>query len=264
MRAGTPLVLSLVAAVALAQDGASLVMGAPLKGRTRKDAPAVYWYDAPGPGVLTLFVTAEGDGDLVLAAVDEDLQPLSMALEDSGQTSPGGRSDRDLMGSRGVEAVVAVVAGAQRCGALVEVLEPAEGRFTLTASFAPAPALARAPDPDGRPRAANPIVAGAEVEELLTPRDNDLRDWFAVRCERAGTLSVITRAAEGDLRLDAYAAGQFTTPLISSDDDEQGVAGNESVNISELKAGDIVLVRVSAVFHHADRIPYRLVTTIVP
>ena len=39
-RAATALLLSLLAAAALAQEGASLVMGAPVKGRTRKDAPA--------------------------------------------------------------------------------------------------------------------------------------------------------------------------------------------------------------------------------
>src|SRR5687767_3347096 len=98
-RSARPLLLTLlVAAATLAQEGGALVMGTPVKGRTRKDAPAVYWFDAPAAGALTLVVLAEGEGDLVLSAVDEDLQPLSTALEDSGQTSPGGRSDRDLMG----------------------------------------------------------------------------------------------------------------------------------------------------------------------
>lgn len=257
--------LLLLAAAAAAQDGPPpLPLGVSAKGQARKDAPAAYVVEAKEAGVLTVVTTGEGEADLTVSVCDAEGQVLPDYLDDTGQLHPGARADGDLLGGRGNEAVTALLPAAGRYLVVVEVAQP-EGRFTLAGSFAPAPALARPADPDGRPGAAAALQAGAQtvqVDETVTPRDGDLRDWFAVKAARAGVLTVVVRAPEGDLRLEAFLPAELRRPVQQSDDDEQGVPGNESVALP-VKEGDVVLVRVSAVFLHGDRAAYRLVTAVV-
>jgi hypothetical protein len=237
-----------------------LPLGAGADATARAGAPATFAFDAPGPGLLSAVAAVSGDADLVLSLCDEDGQPLADTCEPNGQPNPGARSDHDLLGSRGLEVATAPVPGVGRYLVVVEVAGDGEARLHLSASFAPAPALARPDDPDGRPGAARGLDAGVDVEDAVAPKEGDLRDWFAVRCPGAGALSVVTRAPAGDLRLDAYSAGQYRTPAVSSDDDEQGVAGDESVTV-KVEGPGLVLVRVAAVFVASDRVPYRLLTT---
>ncbi|MCO5169433.1 MAG: hypothetical protein M9894_24070 [Planctomycetes bacterium] len=244
----------------------ALPIGEPRRAATRADGPATLWFVAPAAGLLTVVVQAEGEGDLVLFLCDEEGQPLPDLLSDDGQPFPGGRSDRDLLGAKGVEALTLLLPGPGRYAAVVEVSGAAEARFMISAGFAPMPGLARPADPDGRPSGARAFGVGAqtlELDDAVAPREHDLRDWFAVRCERAGTLRVVLRAADGDLRLDAFAPGRLRAPLAASDDDEHGVPGNESLTL-KVQEGQVVLVRVAAVFVAADRIPYRLMLAITP
>lgn len=263
---GAALVVCLTAAVvAHGQDAPSLPIGVTGRGSARREAPASYWFEAPSAGLLTAAVQAEGDVDLVLFVCDADGQPLPDLAGDSGQPFPGGRSDKDLLGSRGVEALTLLAPAAGRYVVVVEVAGAAQVRFTISGAFAPLPGLVRPDDPDGRPSGATALSVDGQAKQLegvLTPREHDLRDWFALRCERAGTLGVVLRASDGDLRLDAFNPGSLRTALLSSDDDEQGVPGNESLSVAAVQPGQVVLVRVSAVFSNADRITYRLVTAI--
>lgn len=243
----------------------ALPIGASAEGTTRSDAPASYGFDAPSAGVITVLVQVQGAGDLVLFVCDEDGEPLLDLLEEAGQPFPGARSDKDLLGSKGVEVLTLLVPWAGRYSAVVEVTGAPEARFTISGAFAPAPGLARRPDTSaGRVRDAVPIpLTGpvAQLETTLTPKTHDHRDWFLLRCERAGKLRVVVRAADGDLRLDAFAPGQLRAPKASADGDELGVAGNEAL-LLDVQAGQVVLVRVGAVFAHADRINYRLIVAI--
>ncbi len=72
----------------------------------------------------------------------------------------------------------------------------------------------------------------------------------------------MVRAPEGDLRLDAFVRPNVRTPVQQSDDDQGGIPGNESV-ARPVREGDVVLVRVSAVFLQGDRSAYRLLTAVV-
>lgn len=256
-------VLALAGALAArGQDVPALPVGATAKATTRADAPATFVFEAPSAGLITAAVQAEGEGDLVLFVCDDDGQPLPDLVDDAGQPFPGGRSDKDLLGSRGVEALTLLAPGAGRYLVVVEVTGAPEAPFTITGAFAPLPGLARPSDPDARPSGANATSVGlVRIEGAVAPKDGDLRDWFAVRCERAGKLGVVLRASEGDLRLDAFAPGSVRTPVATSDDDEQGTPGNESVSLP-VQQGQVVLVRVAAVFANADRIPYRLIAAV--
>lgn len=272
MRAGLVVAASLVGFAALPARAAAqelppdLPIGAARRATVKADAPAIFPFEAPGAGLLTVVVQAEGEGDLVLFLCDDEGQPLPDLLDPDGQPFPGGRSDRDLLGARGTEALTLLLPAAGRYAAVVEVNGSAEARFVISGAFAPTPGLARPADPDGRPSGARALTVGGQavtVEDAVSPREHDHRDWFALRCERAGTLRVVVRAADGDLRLDAFAPGRLRAPLASSDDDELGVPGNESVSLA-VQEGQVVLVRVAAVFAAAERIPYRLLVAITP
>lgn len=260
-------VVVLLALAARGEDPPPLPIGATAGAVARKDAPAVFRFDAPSAGLITAAVQVEGaaPADLVLFVCDDEGQPLPDVLDPSGQPFPGGRSDRDLLGSRGTEALTLLAPEAGRYVVIVEVVGAPEAAFTITGAFAPMPGLARrASDPDERPSGATEIAVTGQVqqrEDSLTPKEGDLRDWFLLRCQRAGTLRVVVRARDGDLRLDAHAPANLRTAVATSDDDEQGVAGNESVAIP-VQADQVVLVRVAAVFASADKIPYRLVVAI--
>jgi hypothetical protein len=243
----------------------ALPIGASARGVTRKDAPAAFRFEAPSAGVITVLVQVEREGDLVLFVCDDDGEPLANLLDESGQAFPGARCDRDLLGSKGVETLTILLPSAGRYAAIVEVADLPEARFSISGAFAPAPELVRKPDPRAaRARDAVVVPVGnnpTQAETTITPKEHDLRDWFSIRCERAGKLRVVLRAADGDLRLDVFAPGRLRAALASSDGDEQGVAGNESLTI-DVQEGQVVLVRVGAVFVSADRIGYRLVAAI--
>lgn len=246
-------------------EAVALPVGASAQGVARKAAPATYRFDAPSAGLLTVLVHVDGAADLILFICDEDGEPLADWIDPSGQAFPGARCDRDLLASKGVETLTMLVPSTGRYTAVVEVSDLPEARFSISGGFAPAPELARKPDPRaGRVRDAVVVPLGdqlTQAETTLTPKEHDLRDWFSIHCERAGKLRVVVRATEGDLRLDVFAPGRLRAPQASADADEQGVPGNESLTI-DVQQGQVVLVRVGAVFVHADRISYRLVTAI--
>src|SRR5690606_19768280 len=119
-------------------------------------------------------------------------------------------------------------------------------------------------DPDGRPGGARQVEVGGEPQQLegvLSPTNHDLRDWLSLRCQRAGTLRVVVRAPDGDLRLDAHGPDDLRTPVAASDDDELGVPGNEAVSLP-VQQGQVVLVRVAAVFGGADKIHYKVLVAV--
>ncbi len=98
---------------------------------------------------------------------------------------------------------------------------------------------------------------------MLDPSSGDHWDWFAVRANRAGMLTVATRAAEGDLVLEAYNAGEYNESIARSDQDLQEVTGNEALTLS-VTPGQIMYFKVSTFGSARSAIAYRLSLGFIP
>lgn len=261
MQRSTPLALVLsfvLAAPALAQGapveatGTPLPMGNPAKGNVVEGTPAVYEVSAAAAGVLAVaLATDTEETDLVLVVTDSDGQPLG-----------DGRSDRDLHGDRGKEYLAVLLPEPGKYLVLVELSSGEKAAFSISGALAVAPALASpSQDPDRRPSKAVAATVGKSVEDTLG--GDDAWDWYALRAEAAGTLTILTKAPDGDLRLDAFAEGNYRQAIATSDQDLQDVKGNESVNI-EVQAGQTIYVRVSTFFTGGDTVSYKLVSALIP
>jgi hypothetical protein len=86
--------------------------------------------------------------------------------------------------------------------------------------------------------------------------------FWAMTLLLVGTLTVATRAEEGDLVLEAFKPGEFGEPMERSDQDLQGNAGNEALTLL-LEVGDEFYFKVSA-FSQGASIPYRLQVGFIP
>jgi hypothetical protein len=220
---------------------------------TRGEA-SKYRYAASGPGVLT--VAVHGVADLVLSVLDEDGQPL-----------PEGKVDRDMRGEMGAEMVAVVLP--RRGNYIVEVGANGGGGaipFVISASFASMPAYERPDDPDGRPGNATAIAAGTGHEDRLHPDQGDSVDWYTLTATTAMTLFITTRVPadeDNDLILEAFIGGVFGEAAVRSDQDLQGVVGNETVSV-DLKAGDVLHLKVSAHGERGGEMPYRIAVTRAP
>lgn len=238
-----------------AQAPAALPTGAVANGALgMRGEAAKYRYAATGAGILT--VAVNGVADLVLSIMDED-----------GQVLPDGRADRDLRGVMGAEMLAVVLP--RRGSYLVEIGANSAGGavpFTISAAFAPMPAFERAEDADGRPGNARVLEPGMGHEDALNLDDGDASDWYTLRAASAMTVFVMTRmpeGASGDLVLEAFIGGVFTEPTVRSDQDLQGNTGNETVSV-DLKAGEVLHVRVSAHGERGSAMPYRISVTRAP
>ena len=92
-----------------------------------------------------------------------------------------------------------------------------------------------------------------------------MRDWFVASASSAGTLVVVTRGAgggDGDLVLEAFAGGEYGTPVSQSDQDLQDDRKSESITLP-VKPGDKLYVRVS-IRSSQGPVPYRLSAGLVP
>jgi hypothetical protein len=235
-----------------AQSPVQLQPGEITEGVLGRDSPAVFSFDANAAGVLTVVARALDETDLVLMVTDGDGQPL-----------PDGRSDQDLGGNSGAEqfAITLPRAGAYRIQ--VESFGGSGGSFEIGLSWLPYPALALPADPDGSPGTANLISLGQDTRsDLIDPANGDHWDWFVLKADKAGTVTVTTRAEEGDLILEAFSPGEFGDALERSDQDLQGNGGNEAVTLV-VEAGDEFFFRVSA-FSGGETIPYRLQIGFIP
>jgi hypothetical protein len=207
-----------------------------------------YTFRAPTAGVLTVVV--QGSDDLSLMVSDVD-----------GQSLPDGSADSDLHGNVGDETLSLVLPEAGTYRIEVRALGgDAGGVFTLASGFVTMPGFARPADPDGRPSAARDLAIGAAQDDVIHPAEGDHRDWYRIRVGEAGTLVILTRVAddfEGDLSLEAFMGGNFAEAISRSDQDLQDNAGRESLTL-EVKAGDVIHVRVASVFSSGDAQPYRI------
>jgi len=214
-------------------------------GNAGDDAPAVFTFYAETPGVLTVVVRGNGDTDLQLAVADV-----------VGQTLPDGQIDQDHGGDSGAEQAAVVIRGAGEYQVRVSTWF-GSGSFDLIASWISYPALGGPADPDGMPTAAAVLVPGTPIDDSIDPSSGDAWDWFKVTTDSAGVITVITEAPDGDLALEVFGDGDFAEAINRSDQDMQGVAGNESITV-QAAAGQTYYFRVSPVFSSGDVMIYRI------
>lgn len=246
-------VAALAAAPAALGGQTPLPMGSTAPGRTSEGGSGTYVFQAPGAGFLTVVVRSEGGADVALSVTDEELQVL-----------PGGSSDQDLGGDLGAEQILLVLPRAGRYLVTVEPLGGGEAAYQIGATFLAAAMVAAPPDPDGRPSQATSLAVGTTHEDDLAPSEGDHWDWFALRVDQDGVLTVLTRSdGEGDLRLELFRDGDFREPASTSDQDMDGVLGNESVAV-DVRAGETVYVRVRPTFEGSEPIAYRVGSGLIP
>jgi hypothetical protein len=235
-----------------AQAPVKLEAGQVVEGTTGWDGPALYSFQAGSAGVLTIVVRSLNESDLVLLVADADGQPL-----------PNGRSDQDLGGDPGAEQFAVTLQRAGNFQVRVETFGGSSAPFKLGVSWLPFPDLAVPPDPDGSPSSAVRIQVGQDSRnDLIDGTVGDYWDWFVLKADKGGTLTVATRAEEGDLILEAFAPGAFAEALERSDQDLQESGGNEALTLV-VEAGEELYFKVSA-FGDGASIPYRLQVGFIP
>ncbi len=230
----------------------ALETGTLVEGSTGWDGPAVYGFQAGSAGVLTIVVRSLNETDLVLLVTDADGQPL-----------PNARSDQDLGGDSGAEQFAVTLPRAGGYQVRVETFGGSSAPFKLGVSWLPFPDLAVPPDPDGSPSSAVRIQIGQDSrDDSIDGSSGDFWDWFVLKAEKGGTLTLATRAEEGDLILEVFAPGAFSEAMERSDQDLQEMGGNEALTLV-VEAGEELYFKVSA-FSDGASIPYRLQVGFIP
>lgn len=115
-------------------------------------------------------------------------------------------------------------------------------------------------DPDGRPSDAIELAVGEDHEDVLSP--DDTRDWYRIVPTTDGVLTILTRSSSGDLVLEVYAEGAYVEPMERSDQDQNGVSGNEAVTL-DVTAGTPLFVRVLPFMGTNESIDYRIASGLV-
>jgi hypothetical protein len=221
--------------------------------RVPPSAPAELVVEAASAGFLTVIVRAGAGEDLTLSITDEDYQVL-----------PGAHSDMDVAGDVGAEQLVVGLPWGGTYRVLVETYGGGGAAVSVGGAFLASELASAPPDPDGRPGAATSIAIGETGQDSIDPAEGDRWDWYRLTAESAGVLTVLTRSdGDGDLRLEVYRDGSFREAASSSDQDIDGVLGNESLTW-DVQAGDVVFVRVSPVSAGGDRVSYRIMSGLIP
>lgn len=225
---------ALVAAAPL--QTSPLPLEGPADAEIGADDTAVFTFDASGAGLLSVSVHTAGEADLYVEVTDEFGQQLSVV-------------DSDLMGHMGAEALAAPIrlAGTYR---VVVHSRGGDPRFRIVGAWLPTPGLEVAADPDGNPASAIALAVGAPHTDRVDANAGDAADWFSLTLEEAGFVNVLVEAAEGDLALEMYREDQLTEVAERSDQDLEGVRGNESIS-ARAQAGETLYFRVVSVFSAA-------------
>lgn len=229
-----------------------LTAGKVAEGRIGSDGDASFAFEARSAGVLTIAARSKDESDIFLTVTDADGQPL-----------PNGRSDQDLGGNAGAEQFAVTLPRAGKYLVRVGNYDGGAIPFRLGVSWLPFPDLGVPSDPDGSPSRAVVIQVGQDTRgDSLDGMTGDYWDWFVFEAKKGGTVTVATRAGEGDLILEAYEPGKFGEPLERSDQDLQGKGGNEALTLV-VDPGDVFFFKVSA-FSQGSTIPYRLQVGFIP
>ena len=233
-------------------DAQTLPLGSTTEGTTSTGAVSVFEFRASSAGVLTVAVRGTGQTDLVLQVTDGDGQPL-----------PDGDSDQDLGGNSGAEQLALTIPREGVYFVRVRPFSSGMGQFRIGASWLEFPELEQPRDPDGSPSSANSFRVGEPTEATIDPASGDHWDWYSVRIEQAGLLTVATLSSEGDLVLEAFNEGSFGEAAERSDQDLQEVSGNEAITLS-VTQGQTLYFKVSAFASSGGAIAYRLTAGLIP
>jgi hypothetical protein len=205
-----------------------------------------YAFAAAEPGYLVLILRASGGEDLTLTVTDGE-----------GQVLPDGRSDQDLNGDVGAEQLLLAIPTPGNYVVKVRCYDE-HASFQLGSTFFPSGMAAVPDDPDGRPSGAIELAVGESHDDALDPAAGDRADWYRIRVDRGGTLTVLTRAeGDGDLRLERYVEPEFGEPTESADDDREGILGNESLTL-DVDAGEVVIIKVVPSYTGSPAVRYRI------
>ena len=250
----SPLFIGLAAAalVVTTTHAQEIELGGVVSASTSDIAATEFTFNPQSAGILTVVVRAADESDLVLVVTDADGQPL-----------PDARSDQDLGGDSSAEQLAVTIPRSGTYRIRVEPFGSGSIRFQIGASWITFPDLEVPPDPNGSPSTATPVQPGqAPIEESLDGTAGDYWDWYVVTAEQAGTITVTTRTENGDLVLEAFAPDAYTDPLERSDQDLQGVSGNEALTLI-VTAGQQVYFKVSA-WDEGAQVDYRLQVGFMP
>jgi hypothetical protein len=230
-----------------------LSIGSVTGGTTSSGNPASFQYRAESAGILTVAIRSTDETDLVLVVTDAD-----------GQVLPEGRSDQDLDGDGGAEQVAITLPRPGLYQVRVEPYSSGLSSFRIGASWLGFPDLEQPGDADGTPSTARSItIQQGPINDMLDPTSGDHWDWYALRADRAGMLTVATRASDGDLVLEAFAEGNFGDSEERSDQDLQGTSGNEALTLS-VTPGQTLYFKVSMYGNPDNPISYRLSIGFIP
>jgi len=223
----------------------ALPLGSVTRGQMDSAGAAEYMFSADSAGMLTVAVRGQGDVDLIIVVTDS-----------LGQALPDGRVDSDLGGDTGAEQLVATLRSPGEYRVRVETFGSGSGSFDIGASWMSFPSVAVAADPDGLPTAATVLTPGTPINDSIDPAAGDMWDWFVITADAGSVITVVTSAADGDLALEVFNDGAFGEAVNRSDQDLQGVAGNESITV-QASAGQRYYFKVSPVFSQG-RIEYQI------
>jgi hypothetical protein len=230
-----------------------LPIGSVSGGTTSSEAIASYQFSAETAGILTVVVRSTDESDLVLMVTDAD-----------GQALPDARSDQDLGGDSGAEQFAVTLPRVGTYHVRVEPFSSGVASFRIGASWIGFPDLEQPADPDGTPSTARSITIQQDpIMERLDPSSGDHWDWYALRADRAGMLTVAIRSGDGDLVLEAFNEGAFSESVERSDQDLQEVTGNEALTLS-VRPGQTLYFKVSMYGTPDSPIQYRLSVGFMP
>lgn len=249
-----PFAISILLGLTFASPGRAqqLEIGGVVTGSTSDVNVADFPFQASSAGALTVAVRATDEADLILVVTDTDGQPL-----------PEGRSDQDLGGDTGAEQFAVTIPRAGTYRVRVERFGSGTASFRLASSWVAFPDLEVPPDPNGSPSTATRIRVGqAVMQESLNGKIGDYWDWYVFRADQPGTLTVATRAQEGDLVIEAFDEGSYGDPVERSDQDLQEKGGNEALTLI-VTQGQTIYFKVSA-FSEGAEIAYRLQVGFMP
>ena len=248
------LLITIATTAALAaQRPDSLPIGSTTDGITASSSFAAFVFKAPSAGILMVAIRASVETDLVLFVTD-----------DYGQTLPDGKSDQDLGGNAGHEQVAVVLPRSGSYFVSVRPYDQGGGQFSIGGAWLAWPDLERDIDLDGSPGSANPITAGTTTaRDTINPSRGDHWDWYSITIRESGLLTVVTRASQGDLVLEAFIEGEYGEATQRSDQDLQEVMGNEAITLV-VTQGQTLYFKVYAFSSSGDAVTYRLSAVVIP
>ena len=227
------------------QDLPALPLGQVISSQTSSEAPATFQFNAESAGFLTVVVRGEGEVDLRIIVTDAE-----------GLALPGGAADVDTGGVLSAEQLMVLLPRTGVFHVYVEAMYDS-GSFNVGGAWIPFPDLATEPDIDGHPSSATALIPGSPMEDSLDASAGDVGDWYSVTSDTGGMVTVIVEAAAGDLALEVYKEGEYRQYLDVSDQDMQGIAGNESLT-SPIEAGQTLYFRVFPLFEGEGLIAYKI------